>query len=109
MKPYREVERMPVQQVNFNYLHSSTHMAIKNTNSGLKMKWRMLSSASLYSATRMRRIIRACIVLDNFVLRHDTGMNRQLPPAPPNRGTIPYDDSGAKRDSISMLLPAVRS
>ena len=109
LKPYRETPQMLSQQVNFNYLHSSTRMAIENTNSRLKHKWQRLTSASLYSVTRMRLLIRACIVFHNFVLRHDTDMNRQPPPAIVSRGVTLYEDASSKRDSIADILPQVRS
>ena len=48
LSPYQESQNMTVTQKNYNFAHSSTRMAIENTNSGLKSK-KTYSSVRVFS------------------------------------------------------------
>ena len=76
MKPFPDTPRNPRQVRHFNYVLSATRCIVENANARLKNKWRRLKFIRTSSVERARLIIRACIILHNFGIRHDTAIDR---------------------------------
>ena len=55
---------------------SAARCIVENANARLKNKWRQLKFIRTSSVERARLVIRACIILHNFGIRHDTAIDR---------------------------------
>ena len=72
LTPFPDTGNLTAAQKHFNFQHSSTRMIVENANARLKNKWRRLKFITTHSTTRACDIIRSCVVLHNFLLRHDS-------------------------------------
>lgn len=102
MKPYNETADMTARQKRYNFKLSSTRMVIENAIGRLKGKFRRLKDLQSRSLERIKLIIRACIILHNFMLTHDSHTFRE---PPSNTSNFPgYTDPYNKRDALANLL-----
>ena len=102
LKPYADRADNSATIRRYNKKLSATRVIVENANARLKNKWRRLKKLNVLSAERARLIVRACIVLHNLVLYHDT----EVPPTPDTVArVIPrHNDAAGKRDAISTFL-----
>ena len=76
MKPFPDSPKNPRRVRYFNYVLSATRCVVENANARLKNKWMRLKFIRTTSVERARLIIRACIVLHNFAIHHDSITDR---------------------------------
>lgn len=102
MKPYQESTDMPYRIRQYNFKQSSVRMVIENAIGRLKGKMRRLKDIQCRSVERAKLIIRACIILHNFMLEHDSDCFRE---ARNQISAIPgFTDPFTKRDAIANVL-----
>lgn len=102
LKPYPDRLDNSARVKAYNKKLSSTRVVVENANARLKNKWRRLKKVNVLSSEKARLIVRACIVLHNFVLKHDTVVQ---PTCDRVTHDIPnFDDATSKRDAISRFL-----
>lgn len=86
----------------FNKVHTSTRVVIENAIGRLKGKFQRLKRINTSNTKRARLIIRACLVLHNFIIKYDSEMLR---PTEGRLVQLPSSASGIKkRDAISKML-----
>ena len=102
MKPFKE-ELENLQRVkDYNYAHSATRVSVENAIGRLKLKWGRLRMIRSSKTERIRLIIRACLVLHNFVLAEDCILNVVRLPEPTR---LPVGNTGiAKREAITKWI-----
>ena len=79
LKPFPERGALLERHRRYNVAHSATRVVVEHANGRLKGTWQRLKKISVKSRARARLITRACIILHNFVLRHDTVIERLEP------------------------------
>ena len=79
-----------------------TRVTVENANARLKKKWRRLKKLNVMSMDRVRLIVRACIILQNFVPIHNPAAENYLEPA--ERVLPVYYNTTSKREAISRFL-----
>ena len=102
LKPYPDRSDNSARVKTYNKKLSSTRVVVENANVRLKNKWRRLKKVNVLTSEKARLIVRACIVLHNYVLKHDTVVQ-------PTCDSVEYriqnyDDATSKRDAISRFL-----
>ena len=102
LKPYPDRSENNTRIRNYNKILSATRVTVENANARLKNKWRRLKKLNVMSMDRVRLIVRACIILHNFVLIHDPAAENDLEPA--ERVLPVYYNATSKREAISCFL-----
>ena len=103
MKPFKDKPNNPRRVRHFNYTLSATRAVIENANARLKNKFQRLKFINIRSVERARLIIRACIILHNFIIEHDTAVDREETAR--DRRNLPVGNNPiAKRDAISHYI-----
>ena len=77
MKPFADTNNNPRLVKEFNYLASATRSVVENANARLKNKFMRLKYIRTRSTERARLIVRTCIVLHNFIIKHDSTVDRE--------------------------------
>ena len=72
MKPFPDLANNPKRVRHFNYILSATRVVVENANARLKNKFQRLKYINTRSIDRARLITRCCLILHNFVIKHDT-------------------------------------
>ncbi|XP_064485996.1 putative nuclease HARBI1 [Ornithodoros turicata] len=66
--PYKDYGNLSEQQVQFNFVHSSTRVLIENTFGILKQCFRQLKGVELFTVEKVCRLITSCCVLHNICI-----------------------------------------
>ena len=103
IKPFPDNAHNPRRVKNFNYRLSATRCVIENANARLKNKFMRLKFIRTHSVDRAKLIIRACLILHNFIIETDTVLNRCA--AARDRSLLPTARNAiGKREAISKVL-----
>ena len=75
-KPFPDSPKNPIRVRYFNYVLSATRCVVEKANARLKNKWMRLKFVQTTSVERAHLVIRACIILNNFAIHHDSITDR---------------------------------
>lgn len=104
MTPFRQQEDNSEAIKEYNKMLSSARVVVENANALLKGKWRRLKKVNVLSSEKARLIIRACIILHNFVLKHDCDITTDSDNHNCQQHLPPFHDAASKRDAIARFL-----
>ena len=99
LKPLPDKTAMLERHRRYNRAHSATRVVVEHANGRLKGQWQRLRRVSVKSRARARLIVRCCIVLHNFLLKHDSVVERAEGPI--HYRQVNYNNAISKREGIS--------
>lgn len=107
LKPFPKTKLKLDRIKNYNSIHATARVAVKNVHIRLKKDWCRLQVINTNKVERAELLCRACFVLHNFILQHD---KRSLDTIKPRQYRPPVHDGNAirKREDISRKLKVNR-